>query len=205
MVVDFKKVSYILAQSIGGDFRRKGFDIDADIFCDSFRAAMKGEQPTMPAGEMQQVMMAFQQHMQEEMQKAKDEVGEKNRAEGRAFLGENAKKEGVVVTDSGLQYTVVEEGTGKTPSAKDQVTVHYEGRLLDGSIFDSSYKREQPATFPVNGVIEGWQEALQLMKEGAKYELVIPASIGYGAQGAGDAIGPNATLCFTVELIKVLG
>ncbi|VFQ46393.1 FKBP-type peptidyl-prolyl cis-trans isomerase [Desulfoluna butyratoxydans] len=205
MVVDFKKVSYILAQSIGGDFRRKGFDIDADIFCDSFKAAMKGEQPTMPAGEMQQVMMAFQQHMQEEMQKAKDEVGEKNRAEGRAFLGENAKKEGVVVTESGLQYTVVEEGTGKTPSAKDQVTVHYEGRLLDGSIFDSSYKREQPATFPVNGVIEGWQEALQLMKEGAKYELVIPASIGYGAQGAGDAIGPNATLCFTVELIKVLG
>jgi len=205
MVVDFKKVSYILAQSIGGDFKRKGFDIDADIFCDSFKSAMKGEQPTMPAGEMQQVMMAFQQMLQEEAQKAQSEVGDKNRAEGRAFLGENAKKEGVVVTESGLQYTVVEEGTGKTPSSKDQVTVHYEGRLLDGSVFDSSYKREQPATFPVNGVIEGWQEALQLMKEGAKYELVIPASIGYGDQGAGDAITPHATLCFTVELIKVLG
>ncbi len=205
MVVDFKKVSYILAQSIGGDFSRKGFDIDVDIFCDSFRAAMKGEQPTMPPGEMQQVMMAFQQMLQEEAQKAQSEVGDKNRAEGRKFLEENAKKEGVVVTESGLQYTVVEEGTGNSPTAKDQVTVHYEGRLLDGSVFDSSYKREQPATFPVNGVIQGWQEAIQLMKEGSKYELVIPASIGYGEQGAGDAIGPHATLCFTVELIKVLG
>ena len=205
MVVDFKKVSYILAQSIGGDFKRKGFDIDAEIFCDSFKAAMRGEQPTMPAGEMQQVMMAFQQMLQEEAQKAQGEVGEKNRTEGRKFLEENAKKEGVVVTDSGLQYTVIEEGTGKSPSATDQVTVHYEGRLIDGTIFDSSYKREQPATFPVNGVIQGWQEAIQLMKEGSKCELVIPAAIGYGDQGAGEAIGPHATLCFTVELIKVLG
>lgn len=205
MVVDFKKVSYILAQSIGGDFRRKGFDVDVDVFCESFRAAMKGEQPTMPPGEMQQVMMAFQQMLQEEAQKAQGAVGEKNRLEGRKFLGENAKKEGVVMTDSGLQYLVVEEGTGKTPGPKDQVTVHYEGRLIDGTVFDSSYKREQPATFPVNGVIQGWQEALQLMKEGSKFELVIPANIGYGAQGAGDAIGPHATLCFTVELIKVLG
>ena len=205
MVVDFKKVSYIIAQSIAGDFKSKGFDIDVDIFCDSFKAGMRGEKPTMAPGEMQQVMMAFQQHLQEEAQKAQGEVGDKNRAEGRKFLGENAKKEGVNVTESGLQYEVIEEGTGKTPGVSDQVTVHYEGRLLDGSVFDSSYKREQPATFPVNGVIEGWQEALQLMKEGSKYELVIPASIGYGAQGAGDAIGPHATLCFTVELIKVLG
>lgn len=205
MVTDFKKVSYILAQSIGGDFKRKGFDIDADIFCDSFKAAMKGEQPTMPPGEMQQVMMSFQQMLQDDAQKAQGEVGEKNSAEGSKFLEENAKKEGVVVTESGLQYTVVEEGTGNAPTAKDQVKVHYEGRLIDGTVFDSSYKREQPATFPVDGVIQGWQEALQLMKEGSKYELVIPSSIGYGAQGAGDAITPHATLCFTVELIKILG
>lgn len=201
MVIDFKKVSYILAQSIGGDFKRKRLDIDAEIFCDSFKAAMKGEKPTMSAGEMQQVMMSFQQMLQAEQ----GAVGEKNSAEGLAFLEENAKKEGVVVTESGLQYTVVEEGTGKSPTDKDRVTVHYEGRLIDGTVFDSSFKREQPATFPVGDVIQGWQEAIQLMKEGSKYELVIPSAIGYGPQGAGEAIAPNATLCFTVELIKVLG
>lgn len=205
MVIDFKKVSYILAQSIGGDFKRKSLDIDVDVFCDSFKASMKGEKPTLSAGEMQQVMMSFQQMLQAEAEKSQGEAGAKNSAEGIAFLEENAKKEGVVVTESGLQYTVVKEGAGKSPTDKDKVTVHYEGRLIDGTVFDSSFKREQPATFPVGDVIQGWQEAIQLMKEGSKCELVIPADIGYGPQGAGDAIGPNATLCFTVELIKVLG
>ncbi len=127
----------------------------------------------------------------------------KNQTEGEAFLTENAKKEGVVVTASGLQYKVLEAGEGDSPMPSDVVTVHYRGTLVDGTQFDSSYDRGQPATFPVGGVIAGWTEALQLMKPGAKWQLVIPADLAYGERGAGQVIGPNSTLLFDVELISV--
>jgi len=131
------------------------------------------------------------------------EMGEKNLKEGEAFLQENAKREGVVALPSGLQYEVIEEGTGKSPKPGDEVTVHYRGTLVDGTVFDSSYERGEPVTFPVEGVIPGWTEALQLMKEGAKWKLFIPPSLAYGERGAGQVIGPNATLLFEVELISV--
>jgi FKBP-type peptidyl-prolyl cis-trans isomerase FklB len=130
-------------------------------------------------------------------------MGEKNKKEGEAFLAANKKKEGVITLPSGFQYKAIKEGTGKTPKATDTVTVNYRGTLIDGTEFDSSYKRGQPATFRVNGVIAGWTEALQLMKEGSKWELFIPANLAYGERGAGAAIGPNAVLIFEVELISV--
>ncbi|PCJ63451.1 MAG: hypothetical protein COA79_01175 [Planctomycetota bacterium] len=130
-------------------------------------------------------------------------MSEENIKEGIEFLEANAKKEGVVVLDSGLQYTIVREGSGKKPSPENQVTVHYEGKLINGEIFDSSYQRNSPATFPVTGVIPGWVEALQLMPEGSKWDLAIPSALAYGEKGAGGSIGPNATLLFTVELINI--
>ena len=134
---------------------------------------------------------------------AADNPAEKNQKEGAAFLAANAKKADVKTTPSGLQYLVIKEGAGKQPTATDAVTVHYRGTLLDGTEFDSSYKRNQPATFPLNQVIKGWTEGVQLMKEGAKYRFFIPSELGYGQRGAGGLIGPNATLIFEVELISV--
>ncbi len=130
-------------------------------------------------------------------------IAENNAKEGKDFLDANSKKQGVVVLPSGLQYKVTNAGSGKKPSASNRVTVHYSGFLIDGTVFDSSYERNSPATFPVNGVIAGWVEALQLMKEGDKWDLYIPSELAYGKSGAGGDIGPNATLIFTVELIKV--
>jgi len=137
------------------------------------------------------------------IKKIKTEQGEKNMTEGPKFLEENKAKEGVVILPSGLQYKVITEGTGKSPKATDKVKVHYRGTLINGKEFDSSFKRNQPAEFPVNGVIKGWTEALQLMKEGSKWELYIPSDLAYGARGAGGDIGPNATLIFEVELLEV--
>jgi FKBP-type peptidyl-prolyl cis-trans isomerase FklB len=142
--------------------------------------------------------------LQEFFQKKQKEEAEKFIAEGKAYLDENAKKEGVTVTKSGLQYEVLQEGTGKSPKATDTVRCHYEGRLLDGSVFDSSYKRGEPADFGLNQVIPGWTEGVQLMKEGAKYRFTIPYLLAYGEQGAGASIPPFSTLVFDVELIKVL-
>jgi FKBP-type peptidyl-prolyl cis-trans isomerase FklB len=137
---------------------------------------------------------------QQEMVK---KLGEKNKVEGEAFLAENKKKEGVITLPSGLQYKVIKAGTGKKPKATDTVTVHYQGTLTDGKEFDSSYRRGQPVTFPVNGVIPGWTEALQLMEEGAKWQVFIPSSLAYGDRGAGRDIGPHATLIFEIELVSI--
>jgi FKBP-type peptidyl-prolyl cis-trans isomerase FklB len=144
-------------------------------------------------------MMAFQK----EVMAKQAEVAKKNKAEGEAFLAENKKKEGVKTTPSGLQYKVIKPGKGKKPKSSDTVTVNYRGTLIDGTEFDSSYKRGQPATFQVSGVIPGWTEALQLMEEGAKWQLFIPSNLAYGERGAGGVIGPNATLIFEVELISI--
>ena len=203
MKVDLDKVSYVLGQSVGGDFKRQGFEIDPKIFADSFIAAFNGKESDMPVGEMQHIMQNFQRAMEDKKQAERMESGEKNIEAGKKFLEDNSKKEGVKTTESGLQYKVITEGSGKKPAATDTVETHYEGKTLDGIIFDSSYKREQTTTFPLNGVIKGWTEALQLMAEGSKYELYIPSELAYGATGSGGTIEPYSTLIFTVELIAV--
>lgn len=203
MKIDMDKVSYILGQSIGGDFKHQGFDINVETFIESFKDAFAGNPSKMRVSEMQQIMMAFKSAVQEQNQGANTQNSHENLEKGQAFLEENKNKEGIIETSSGLQYRVIEEGTGKTPTASDTVETHYEGKTIDGNIFDSSIKRGAPITFPVNGVIMGWQEALQLMKEGAKYELFIPHNLAYGPNGSGSAIGPYETLIFDVELISV--
>jgi FKBP-type peptidyl-prolyl cis-trans isomerase len=152
--------------------------------------------------EAKEIIAAYQKERAGKMAEEKKKLGEKNKVEGTAFLTENKKKEGVKTLPSGLQYKVIKEGTGKTPKATDTVVTQYKGTLIDGKEFDSSYKRGEPATFPVNGVIRGWTEALQLMKEGSTWQLVVPPELAYGEQGAGP-IGPNATLIFEVELVSV--
>lgn len=203
MKVDKQKVSYVLGQSIGNDFRSKRFDIDVKVFTDSFKDAFDGNPSTMPVGEMQHVMMAFQSDLQEKERARKSAAVKENLEKGKAFLEKNRQTDGVVETESGLQYRIIKEGDGKHPSATDTVTTHYEGRTIDGRIFDSSIKRGTPASFPVNGVIKGWQEALVLMPTGSKWELFVPSDLAYGPSGSGEAIGPNETLIFEVELMAI--
>ena len=202
MKVELDKVSYVLGQSVGGDFKRQGLEVDPKIFADSFIAAFNGEKPKMAVGEMQHIMQNFQRAMQDKKQAEQMNAGKKNIEVGEKFLAENSKKEGVMVTESGLQYKVIAEGNGKKPTVTDTVETHYEGKTLDGKTFDSSYKRGKTATFALNGVIKGWTEALQLMAEGSEYELYIPAELAYGATGSG-AIGPYSTLIFRVKLIAI--
>jgi len=203
MKLEKSKVSYMLGQSIGGDFRRKGFDIDVSIFNDSFSAAYAGGESKMRASEMQQIMMAFQNDMQEKKQNQQNEAVFNNLKKGQAFLEENRKNKDIHVTDSGLQYRVIKEGAGKKPKLSDTVVTHYEGKTIDGKIFDSSLRRGTPSSFPVNGVIRGWQEALQLMQEGSKWEIFVPSDLAYGQTGSGGTIEPHSTLIFEVELITV--
>ncbi|MDT8443515.1 MAG: FKBP-type peptidyl-prolyl cis-trans isomerase [Desulfuromonadales bacterium] len=197
------RISYTIGVNIGKDFKTQKMDIDADILLLGLKDSMDGKELRLTDEEMTSAIESFQEEMQAKITAEMEAMVVKNKAEGEAFLAENAKKEGVVVTDSGLQYKVLEPGEGDAPEATDVVTVHYRGTLIDGTQFDSSYDRGQPATFPVGGVIAGWTEALQLMKPGATWQLVIPAELAYGERGAGQVIGPNATLLFDVELISV--
>lgn len=209
LVTPKQRVSYSLGASIGGNFKRQEIDIDATAFAAGIIDAMSGKCALAP-DEMRQVLTAFQQEMQSKMedkQKAMDEEsateGPKNLMKGEEYLTANAKKEGVKTTASGLQYKVIKSGSGRTPKATDVVKTHYHGTLIDGTVFDSSVERGEPISFPVNRVIPGWTEALQMMKEGDKWQLFIPAKLAYGERGAGDKIGPNSTLIFEVELIAV--
>jgi FKBP-type peptidyl-prolyl cis-trans isomerase FklB len=163
----------------------------------------KAAKPLLTDEEYRATMTAFQKQLQDKQLADAAASGEKNKADGAAFLAANAKKEGVVTTKSGLQYQVLKRGTGPSPKATDTVKVHYHGTLLDGTVFDSSVQRDEPAEFPVNRVIPGWTEALQLMKVGDKFRLFIPANLAYGERGAGGDIGPNATLVFDVELLEI--
>ncbi|PRY12381.1 FKBP-type peptidyl-prolyl cis-trans isomerase FklB [Pontibacter ummariensis] len=194
-----EKISYIIGRDMATNLKKQGITIEADPFVTGLKEVLAGKPSTLSQEEVQQAMMALQQ----EMTQKQSAVADVNKKAGEAFLAENKNKEGVHTLPSGLQYEVIQEGSGKSPSASDTVTTHYHGTLIDGTVFDSSYARNQPATFPVNGVIAGWTEALQKMKEGAKWRLYVPASLAYGAQGAGDVIGPNSTLIFDVELISV--
>ncbi|WP_242919511.1 FKBP-type peptidyl-prolyl cis-trans isomerase [Pontibacter liquoris] len=193
------KISYIIGRDMATNLQKQGISIEPDAFMQGIKEVLAGTPSSLSADDVQQAMMALQQ----EMGQKQNAQGAENKQAGETFLAENKNKEGVKTLPSGLQYQVLKEGNGKSPSKSDTVTTHYHGTLIDGSVFDSSYERGQPATFPVNGVIAGWTEALQLMQEGAKWRLFIPSDLAYGAQGAGDAIGPNATLIFDVELLSV--
>ena len=192
------KVSYALGIGIGRQLADMGAN---DIVTEDFAAAMKD---VLTGAQLQIDETEAQAMVQEYLQKKGEERLKNVKTEGEAFLADNAKKEGIVTLPSGLQYQVLQEGNGKSPKATDQVKCHYEGTLINGKVFDSSYRRGEPATFPLNGVIAGWTEGLQLMKEGAKYRFFIPFNLAYGTRGAGQDIPPYATLIFDVELIEVV-
>ncbi len=198
------KVSYAIGLSIGRDFKNQDLEINPDILAQGIRDSLQGNDPLMSDEEIKETQMAFQEEVRAKQQKLMEMAAEKNVQKEQTFLEQNKKKEGVKVTESGLQYEIIEEGTGPKPDPTDQVKVHYSGTLLTGSEFDSSYQRGEPAVFPVNAVIPGWTEALQMMKEGAKWKLYIPSRLAYGERGAGQSIGPNETLVFTVELLEVM-
>src|SRR5207253_3290571 len=192
------KVSCSIGLNIGFNLNRQNVQINPDVLAAGIKDAIAGK-PQLTTDQVKEVMTTFEKDMQQKQKAA----GEKNASEGAKFIEENKKKEGVKTTASGLQYKAIKEGTGAQPKATDMVTVNYRGTLIDGTEFDSSYKRGQPATFPLNGVIKGWTEAVQLMKVGSKYQLVIPSNRAYGERAMGADVGPNATLIFEVELQDV--
>lgn len=198
------KVSYALGLGIGSQLRDMGAEsLNIDDFAQAIKDILSGAELKVSQAESQQIVQKFFQE-QEAKQRAKAaEMGAKLKEEGEKFLAENAKKEGVTVTASGLQYTVIKEGNGKQPTAANTVKCHYEGFLTNGTVFDSSIQRGEPASFPLGAVIKGWTEGLQLMKEGAKYRFFIPYDLAYGEAGAAGAIPPYAALIFDVELIEV--
>ena len=198
-----EKLSYSIGMQIGKDFKKQSIDVDPEVLLKGIQDGTSGGKALMTEQEVRETWTAFQKERMAKQEEETKKIGEKNKKEGEAFLAENKKKEGVKTLASGLQYKVIKPGTGKKPKSADTVTTHYRGTLIDGTEFDSSYNRGQPATFPVHGVISGWTEALQLMEEGAKWQLFIPSKLGYGERGAGQTIGPNATLIFEVELISV--
>ena len=198
------KLSYALGIGIGSQLAGMGAkELNIDDFAQAIKDVISGSQLKVDNVEAQTLVQNFFQEQEAKQQAAAAEAGKAAKAEGEAFLAENGKKDGVVTLPSGLQYQVLKEGDGKKPSATDQVVCHYEGTLIDGTVFDSSYQRNQPATFGLNQVIPGWTEGVQLMQEGAKYRFFIPYKLAYGERGAGAQIPPFATLVFDVELIEV--
>jgi FKBP-type peptidyl-prolyl cis-trans isomerase FklB len=197
------KLSYVVGLDMGNSLKKSMIDVNPDIVAQGIKDALSGEKPLMTEQEVKETIVALQKDLQAKQQEQTKALAEKNKKEGEAFLAENKKKQGVITMPSGLQYKILTVGKGKSPKATDTVTVHYRGTLIDGTEFDSSHKRGQPATFAVNGVIPGWTEALQLMKEGSKWQMFIPSNLAYGERGAGGAIGPNAVLIFEVELISI--
>jgi FKBP-type peptidyl-prolyl cis-trans isomerase FklB len=197
------KESYSLGYQFGQNLKFQGVDINLDVYTSGIKDALGGKEPQMSKDEIRATITSLQQRLQAAQQKELKEMAARNLEESNKFFPENQKKEGVKTLPSGLQYKVLAEGSGKMPKADDTVTVNYKGTLIDGTEFDSSYRRGQPATFKVNGVIKGWTEALQLMKEGSKWQLFIPPDLAYGERGAGRTIPPNSALIFEVELISI--
>ncbi len=199
------KLSYALGMSMGHNFKGSGIKaINADDFAAGVAAVYDGTKPAMSYDEAKRIVQEFFTNLEKEMQAEAAKAGAENLKIGEAFLSENAKREGVTTTASGLQYEVIRKGAGDRPAASDRVEVHYTGKLIDGTVFDSSVERGVPATFGVTQVIPGWVEALQLMREGDKWRLYIPSTLAYGENGAGGVIGPNMTLIFDVELLRVI-
>ena len=199
------KISYALGLGIGRQLLQMGAnELSIDDFSQAIKDVIGGAELKVNDTEAQQIVQDFFQKQEEKQRAAAAEKGKTAKVDGEKYLAENAQKEGVVTLPSGLQYKVLREGNGKKPNATDQVKCHYDGMLVDGTMFDSSVQRGEPATFPLNGVIAGWTEGLQLMQEGAKYRFFIPYQLGYGERGAGSSIPPFATLVFDVELIEVV-
>jgi FKBP-type peptidyl-prolyl cis-trans isomerase len=189
--------SYMIGISVGHSLKAQNVpDVNVNLIAKGIEEVLNDDS-TVTAQEAQMFLTAY-------FTELRNKEAEKNKEEGQAWLAENRSRPGVVETESGLQYKVIEEGTGKSPTIDDRVKCHYEGRLIDGTVFDSSYERGQPAEFGLRGVIRGWTEGLQLMKEGGKYELYVPSDLGYGPRGGGQIIGPNATLIFVIELLEVI-
>lgn len=197
------KVSYSMGLDIGKTMKMQGVDVDPDLLARGIKDVLTEQKLLMTDAEVMETLNNFKKEFMAKKQEEARQLGEKNKKEAEVFFAENKKKEGVKTLPSGLQYKVTRAGTGKKPKATDTVTVHYQGRLISGKEFDSSYRRGSPATLGVDKVIPGWTEALQLMQEGAKWELFIPSNLAYGERGAGPDIGPNAALLFDVELISV--
>lgn len=200
---DKEKISYSIGMDIGGNLKRGSVEVDPDLLAKGLKDSYGGGKTILTEDQAAQALADFQEALMAKQAETMKVLSEKNKADGEKFLAENAMKEGVKVLPSGLQYKEITPGTGKSPKPADTVTTHYKGTLIDGTEFDSSYKRGQPATFPVSGVIPGWTEALQLMKEGSKWQLFVPPKLAYGEKGVGQVIGPNATLIFEVELLTV--
>ncbi len=197
------KISYAIGADIANSFKRQNMEINVELLTKAFKDAYSGGEVLMTEQEIRETITAFQQEMRAKMQEKIKAEAEKNLKDETTFLAENAKKEGVVALESGLQYKVITKGSGPTPTATDTVTVNYRGTLIDGKEFDSSYARKQPATFAANRVIKGWTEALQLMPAGSKWQLFIPARLAYGEAGHPPTIGPNSCLIFEVELLSI--
>lgn len=198
-----EKMSYALGLNIGSSIKPAADSLDYAALIQGVKDTVEGRAPLLSQTESQQFLTRLSTIISQKKTDESKQAGDKNMQEGNEFLTENGKKSGVMTTDSGLQYEVLQEGTGNNPAATDQVTVHYRGTLIDGTEFDSSYKRDQPATFPLNRVIKGWTEGLQLMKPGSKYRFFIPSDLAYGERGSPPVIGPNATLIFEVELLDI--
>lgn len=196
---DKQKFSYTAGYQIGQNLKRQNLDLDSKAFSQGAQDAITSAKPRLKPEEMQ---AAIQNQQKKDMEK-QAAVAKKNLDAGQSFLEANKKKEGVTTTASGLQYKIITEGKGKQPKSTDTVVAHYRGTLINGTEFDSSYQRNEPATFPVAGVIKGWQEVLPLMKEGAKWQVYIPSDLAYGPRGAGGEIGPNEALIFDIELLSV--
>jgi FKBP-type peptidyl-prolyl cis-trans isomerase FklB len=197
------KESYSLGYQFGQNLKTQGVDINLDVYTSGIRDALGGKDSLMSQEEIRATIEELQKRVMAARQKELKEKAEKNLAESKAFLEGNKGKEGIKTLPSGLQYKVLVEGSGKTPKSTDTVTVHYQGTLINGSEFDSSYKKGQPSRFQVNSVIRGWSEALQLMKGGSRWQLFIPPELAYGERAVGGQIPPNSTLIFEVELISV--
>lgn len=198
------RLSYTIGMDIGQSLAGQDMPLDIDILMQGLRASYLGEETLLTQEEALAEREQFIQQRQQQLAEERNEEARINAEEGEAFLAANADKEGVMVTDSGLQYRVMNEGEGASPDADDRVTVHYRGKLINGVEFDSSYARGEPASFGLNQVIPGWTEGLQLMSEGAKYEFFVPSDLAYGEQGRPGPIGPNSTLIFEVELLEVV-
>lgn len=197
------RISYSIGMDIGRNLKRQPFEVDPELLAQGIRDVFSGGKTLLTEEEQKQTLADLQKELTAKQQEQVRRMMEKNRRDGEKFLAENGKREGVVTLPSGLQYKVLKAGTGPSPKLNDTVETNYRGTLLDGTEFDSSYKRGQTATFPVNGVIEGWKEALQKMKVGGKWQLFVPSKLAYGERGAGRDIGPNQALIFEVELLDI--
>jgi len=199
------KESYAIGMSFGSSLRKQSVEVETDILIRGMKDSLAGGKTLLTDDEQKAVLTTLQADIRKKQEEKMAQAGEANIKEGQEFLAANKSKDGVVTLPSGLQYKILQAGTGTKPSTTDSVVCNYRGTLINGTEFDSSYKRGQPATFPVSGVIKGWTEALQLMPVGSKWQLFVPADLAYGTRGAGPGIGPNSTLIFEVELISIQG